>query len=118
MRPYSLTVKKAAGERYQLRIMVASDIHLGNIIGNRFLKNLIKKTEEIKPDLILIPGDLLDGDIEPFKRNQMAETLRSLNAPVCMRFWGIMSIMVEPLRNLSNLLKMRALRCFRMRRLK
>ena len=82
VRQHSLTINKDAGEREKLRILVASDIHLGNIKGNRFLKKLSKISKDVKPDMILIPGDLLDGDIEPFKRNQMNETLKSLQAPL------------------------------------
>ncbi|TSB47553.1 metallophosphoesterase [Alkalicoccobacillus porphyridii] len=82
IRPYSITIDKKAGERSGLRIMTVSDIHLGYIIGNGYLKKLINKSKELKPDIILIPGDILDGDIEPFKRKKMAETLSSLQAPM------------------------------------
>lgn len=82
IRPYSLTIEKDAGTQSKLRILVASDVHLGHIKGNRFLTKLIKISHDVQPDIIFIPGDLLDGDIEPFKRNQMNETLRSLKAPL------------------------------------
>ncbi|MEK4566630.1 metallophosphoesterase [Alkalihalobacillus sp. FSL R5-0424] len=82
IRPYSLNIQKQGKTKSKLRILVASDVHLGHIKGNRFLKNLIKITGEVQPDIIFIPGDLLDGEIEPFKRNQMNETLRLLKAPL------------------------------------
>lgn len=82
IRPYSLRIQKQGGTKSKLRILVASDVHLGHIKGNRFLKKLIKIASDVKPDIIFIPGDLLDGEIEPFKRNQMNETLRSLKAPL------------------------------------
>ncbi|MFK3939962.1 metallophosphoesterase [Alkalihalobacillus sp. NPDC078783] len=82
IRPYSLNIGKHSGTQSKLRILVASDVHLGHIKGNRFLKKLIKISSDVKPDIIFIPGDLLDGEIEPFKRNQMNETLRSLKAPL------------------------------------
>lgn len=38
--------------------------------------------ERIKPDLILLAGDVLDDVIEPFIRNRMAERLGRLAAPL------------------------------------
>ncbi len=42
-------------------IVQLSDLHLGHIHGKRFLKNIIAKVEMIKPEVILITGDLFDG---------------------------------------------------------
>ncbi len=81
VREHRLEVPKSAGGLHSLRILVASDIHLGNIVGNRHLKRLIQKVEQLKPDLILLPGDVIDDDIEPFKRNNMAEQMSRLQAP-------------------------------------
>ncbi len=38
--------------------------------------------EQIKPDIILLPGDILDDDIEPFLRKKMSNELGKLNAPL------------------------------------
>lgn len=80
-RTYVLDVDKRAGGMKQLRIAMASDIHLGNIVGKRHLRRLLRHIKEIRPDLILLPGDVIDDSIEPFLRNRMAETLQELSAP-------------------------------------
>lgn len=82
IRTYSVQVPKQAGGMNKLRIAMASDLHLGNIVGNRHLARLINKVEEIKPDLILLPGDILDDDIEPFIRKKMSAVLGKLEAPL------------------------------------
>jgi len=80
-REYRLEVPKAAEDLGELRILAASDLHLGNIVGNRHLRRLIAEAEKRKPDLILLVGDVIDDDIEPFIRNRMDETIAKLRAP-------------------------------------
>ncbi|WP_166241386.1 metallophosphoesterase [Paenibacillus turpanensis] len=83
IRRYELNIaKRPADGRTTLRIAVASDIHLGTTVGNGHIKRLLHTMEKIKPDLILIPGDVLDDSIEPFVIENMAETLKNLRAPL------------------------------------
>lgn len=81
VRRYELEVAKRAGDgRRELRIAVASDLHLGTVVGNAHLERLVKLMEELKPDVILLPGDVLDDSIEPFIRENMAAVLQRLQA--------------------------------------
>ena len=84
VRNYSLQIQKKTGSASlrKLRIAVASDIHLGTVIGNRHLERLITNVTQINPDLILLPGDILDDDIEPFLQKNMAPILGKLKAPL------------------------------------
>ena len=82
IRTYSVQIPKQAGALKKLRIAMASDLHLGTIVGNRHLERLVNKVEQIKPDLILLPGDILDDDIEPFLRKNMSAVLGKLKAPL------------------------------------
>ncbi|MBA2937908.1 metallophosphoesterase [Paenibacillus sp. CGMCC 1.16610] len=82
LRKYEITVPKKAGDWEQLRIAMASDIHLGSIVGNRHLRKLVKHVNGLKPDLILLPGDVIDDDIRPFIRYDMGTTMRELQAPL------------------------------------
>ncbi|WP_248926867.1 metallophosphoesterase [Paenibacillus hamazuiensis] len=79
-RTYEMKVGKRAGALKELRIMMVSDIHLGNIVGRRHLRRLIRHMNEMRPDLILLPGDVIDDSIEPFIRNRMGEVLGQLKA--------------------------------------
>ncbi|MEY9092852.1 metallophosphoesterase [Paenibacillus sp. RC84] len=80
VRTYRARVGKRAGRLRQLRVAVASDIHLGNIVGKRHLARLVKAVDAMKPDLILLPGDLIDDSIEPYIRNGMSEVMKQLQA--------------------------------------
>jgi predicted MPP superfamily phosphohydrolase len=43
------------------RIALVSDIHLGNIRGRRFVRRIAARLRELKPDAVLIAGDMFDG---------------------------------------------------------
>ncbi|MFB9275054.1 metallophosphoesterase [Cohnella cellulosilytica] len=72
--------KPAAGGKAEWTVAVASDIHLGNLVGRKHLRRLIERVNAMKPDLILLPGDVIDDSIEPFLRNRMGELLGRLQA--------------------------------------
>lgn len=57
---YNITSSKIAPELDGLRILQLSDLH-GNVFG-RYNHRLIKKIWAIQPDIIVLTGDLLDGD--------------------------------------------------------
>jgi predicted MPP superfamily phosphohydrolase len=63
-----------------ITIAVASDIHLGTIIGKSRTKKIVNKINSLNPDLILLPGDIVDGDVEPVIQLNLGETLRTLKS--------------------------------------
>ncbi|NOU46227.1 MAG: metallophosphoesterase [Bacteroidales bacterium] len=72
---------KKAG-RSQLKIAVASDIHLGTIIANNRTQRIVNKINESKPDVILLAGDVVDEDLAPVIKRNLGKTLTQLNAPL------------------------------------
>ena len=67
--------------------MVISDIHLGTIVGRSRLQGIVEKLEELKPDLILLAGDIVDEDLAPVIKENTGEILRTIHAP--MGVYGI-----------------------------
>jgi len=65
---------------HQLKVVAASDIHLGTIISNGRLKKLTKLINDQNPDIILLVGDTFDEDLGPVIRNNMGEQLATLKA--------------------------------------
>ncbi len=47
-----------------LRIVQLSDIHVGGIVRRRFLDEMVRRVNALKPDLIAITGDIVDGSVE------------------------------------------------------
>ncbi len=46
-----------------LSIVQLTDIHVGHFIQRRFMDELVRQTNALKPDLIAITGDLVDGNV-------------------------------------------------------
>jgi predicted MPP superfamily phosphohydrolase len=79
-REYDITINKRAGSVKSLRIAAVSDIHLGSIIRKRSLKKLSDILKEAKPDLVLLLGDIVDGELGPVLRGDL---LQYFTCPKC-----------------------------------
>jgi len=55
-----------------------TDVHIGNVIGREFAEVLVRRVNALKPDLIVITGDLVDGRLDELKPH--IEPLRGLRA--------------------------------------
>lgn len=63
-----------------LNIVMVSDIHLGNLIKNSRLERLVNEINDLNPDIVLLAGDIIDSDINPFIDNNMAEEFSKINS--------------------------------------
>ncbi len=63
-----------------LRVVMASDIHLGTIISHERLQRIIEIINAQDPDLILLPGDVVDEDLGPVVHHNLGELLKTLKA--------------------------------------
>lgn len=77
---YNLKIKKHAGELKSLNVVMASDLHLGTILGKSFLYNLVMRINKLKPDIILFAGDIIDEDIASVIKNNFGEELLRLKS--------------------------------------
>lgn len=78
---YDVEIQKEA-EIDELKILLVSDIHISETIGNRFINRLITLSNQVEPDLIFLAGDVLDNSIEPYLKHNIGETLSGLTAPL------------------------------------
>jgi uncharacterized protein len=58
---------------------LVTDTHLGHVRGVRFAKRIVAMVSRLKPDIVLIGGDLYDGTAANV--HKLAEPLRGLSAP-------------------------------------
>ncbi len=79
---YNLSIDKAVEGDNDLKIVAASDIHLGTIIGPRKTRKLVETINSLNPDIVLLAGDVVDEDVEPVIRQNLGESLRQLRAPM------------------------------------
>lgn len=69
-------------ERPPLRLVAAADIHAGGVVERRYLQRLRKRIARCRPDIVLLPGDITDGDIACAVNAGLGETLASIEAPL------------------------------------
>jgi len=75
-----LSISKNGRTIKSLNIAVASDIHLGTIVCKSKLERIVQHINSLNPDLVLLPGDVVDEDIGPVIRNNLGETLRKIRS--------------------------------------
>jgi predicted MPP superfamily phosphohydrolase len=56
-----------------------TDVHVGPTIDGDWLRDVVRRTNEAKPDLVVITGDLVDGSVEALREHVAA--LADLRAP-------------------------------------
>jgi len=62
----------------ELTIVQLSDVHIGNTIGKAFLQECVERINALKPDIVVITGDLVDRKIDDAKEElQPLKDLRS-----------------------------------------
>jgi predicted MPP superfamily phosphohydrolase len=71
VKKYEITINKPAGEVKTLRIAAVSDIHLGSIIRKRSMKKLSGILRDLKPDVVFLLGDIVDGELGPVMRGDL-----------------------------------------------
>jgi predicted MPP superfamily phosphohydrolase len=57
-----------------LRVVQLSDLHIGETLGREWLEGVVAQVQALRPDLVAITGDLVDGS---------AKALREEVAPLC-----------------------------------
>jgi predicted MPP superfamily phosphohydrolase len=75
----NLTIKKKSPLK-ELNIALASDIHLGTVVCNNHFERIVQKINALHPDLVLLPGDIVDEDIEPVIRQNLGETISQIHS--------------------------------------
>lgn len=82
IRELALTIDKPAGGRKTLSLVMASDIHLGTIAGSSRLRKLIDRINLLEPDIVLLPGDIVDESVTAAEEEAMTAIFEKVKAPL------------------------------------
>jgi len=77
---YDVELEGLPLERDGTVLLQLSDLHLGNLLGRRWLRKLVERVNQMNADMVVITGDLVDGNVgrvEPLR-----EVLKELHAPL------------------------------------
>ncbi len=77
----TISIDKRVPGLSELHVVLVSDIHLGLIVDERRLADIVARVNSLEPDLVLVAGDIIDEDIGPVVEQNMAATLSRLRAP-------------------------------------
>lgn len=79
---YDINIPKEAGSIQGIHAVMVSDLHLGAIVNKNRLEKLVASINERDPDIVFLAGDIVDENIQPFIKGNMAGTLARLKAPL------------------------------------
>ncbi|MFC2141213.1 metallophosphoesterase [Acidobacteriota bacterium] len=73
VKEYQVEVPRRSAAIKHLKIAMAADFHLGQITNKQFMKKFTAKINSLHPDILVIPGDIVeghrdDGDMTEFQR--------------------------------------------------
>jgi len=76
---YDIAIDKPAGKLQQLHMVMASDMHLGNIVDEKRLARFIDQANALQPDIVVLPGDTIDEDVKPYLYRGMPAIFQRLH---------------------------------------
>jgi len=80
VRRLNLTVPRRSARINKLDIVAVSDVHLGTIVGRSRFDHIVDEMNRLDPDLVLLPGDIVDEDLGPVIRQNLGEALRNIKS--------------------------------------
>ena len=78
IRTLNLTLPKGDGKLNELNIIMASDIHLSPIDGEKLLSEIVDKMNSLNPDIILLGGDIVDDRAKVLEEREIGQSFLKL----------------------------------------
>lgn len=79
VRTYEISLAKRSAVD-TLNIVVAADTHFGPLSDKNHAARLVKEINALNPDLVLLPGDIVDDDIRPYLNQGIDRILAGIDA--------------------------------------
>jgi predicted MPP superfamily phosphohydrolase len=77
---YHIQVPRKSSTLTRLKIAVAADFHLSEPSGRPFMVSFVEKINALEPDVVLMPGDILEGDRDDEATAGLEEQFRRIRA--------------------------------------
>lgn len=81
---YKITSSNITDNFHGFKVVHISDIHYGRTTDKKDLEKIVKEINLLKPDIVVITGDLIDKDtkLDDTLKNELVESLSSINVAV------------------------------------
>ncbi len=80
VRTLNLIIPKGSSSLTELNAAVVSDIHLSPMDNASFLKNIINKINKLNPDVVLLPGDIVDDKPKVLRERGIGNNFREIKS--------------------------------------
>lgn len=96
-----IPIKAATPSLNGFKIAQISDLHIGPTIKSNYVKKVVQRTSELKADLIVITGDLVDDHFDAVKEHlQFLKDLKAVHGVYYVTgnheyYWGIQLLIPE-----------------------
>ena len=77
-----IRIPKRAGTMEGLNIVLASDFHLGSIVGNSRLVKTVSLINSLNPDIVLLAGDIVDESVSELEEAEFSRTMAGIRSPL------------------------------------
>lgn len=75
-----LDIHKPKSDLKELNIVAVSDIHLGTMVNHKKAKRLVSIIDKLKPDVVLIGGDIIDDNIKVVQHYKLLEHFKNIDS--------------------------------------
>jgi len=69
-------------QRDTLDLVMMSDMHLGTIIGRHRISKMVESVNALKPDIVILAGDQVDGNPHPVIKAGLGKHFRDIKSPM------------------------------------
>ena len=82
VKEYKITNQAFSDNFYGLKIVQLSDIHYGVTTDNKDLEKIVKTINKLKPDIVVLTGDLNSTDLTDEQIDELTTNLKNINANI------------------------------------
>lgn len=77
---YNIDIPRKSSVINHLKIAMAADFHLGQITDKKFLGEFADRLNSLNPDIVLLPGDIVEGHRDENEIKQFTSQFRQINS--------------------------------------
>ncbi len=77
-----ITLPKGSNERDSMKVVMMSDLHIGEVIGKKMVKRYVALSNAQHPDMVVVVGDIMDYESRLAEKAHIEEDLKKLKAPL------------------------------------
>ena len=87
VRDYEIHLSQLPPQYEGLVLAAVSDLHMGTFLDEKWLKERVDQVNALRPDVVVLLGDLFEGDSPGERKKSMMHLFHNISAPLGV--WGV-----------------------------